>query len=71
MIAHKKGENGAPVLTGAIATLECEIHEDIPGGDHAIIIGRVTNIATEEDVRPPLMFYASAYRKMDMNGSYE
>ena len=70
-IAHEKGENGAPVLTGAIAVLECEIHEDIPGGDHAIIVGRVTHIVTEEDVRPPLMFYASAYRKMDMNGTYE
>ncbi len=70
-IAHENGENGAPVLTGTIASLECELHEDIPGGDHAIILGRVTRIVTDEDVRPPLMFYASAYRKMDMNGSYE
>ncbi len=70
-IAHENGENGAPVLTGALATLECEIHEDIPGGDHAIIVGRVTNIVAEEDVRPPLMFYASAYRKMDMEAEYE
>jgi flavin reductase (DIM6/NTAB) family NADH-FMN oxidoreductase RutF len=70
-ISHEKGENGAPVLTGTIATLECEIHEDIPGGDHAIIVGRVTHIVAEEDVRPPLMFYASAYRKMDMDAEYE
>ena len=67
-IAHEKGENGGPVLSGALASLECEIHEDIPGGDHAIIVGRVTRIVADEDVRPPLMFYASAYRKMDMDG---
>ncbi|MDA0999712.1 MAG: flavin reductase family protein [bacterium] len=70
-IAHAIGENGAPVLEGAIGFLECDTHEELPGGDHTIVVGRVTRIEIEEDVRPPLLFYASAYRKMDMGGSYD
>ena len=70
-IPHEAGENGAPVITGALATLECETHEELSGGDHIIVVGRVTRIITGEDLREPLLFYAGAYRKMDMNGSYE
>ncbi len=70
-IANEAGENGAPVITGALATLECETHEELSGGDHTIVVGRVTRIITGGDIREPLLFYAGAYRKMDMNGSYE
>lgn len=61
-------ENGCPRLAGAISVLECDTHEELPGGDHTILIGRVTRIHTEEEVRPPLLFYGGAYRKMDMDG---
>ena len=70
-IAHEAGENGAPVITGALATLECETHEELSGGDHTIVLGRVTRIITGDALREPLLFYAGAYRKMDMNGSYK
>ncbi len=69
-IAFEAGENGAPLLTGSLAILECEIHEELSGGDHIIVVGRVTKIVTGEGVRPPLLFYAGAYRKMDMDGVY-
>ena len=32
-------EHGAPVLTGALAWLVCELRELRPGGDHEIAIG--------------------------------
>jgi flavin reductase (DIM6/NTAB) family NADH-FMN oxidoreductase RutF len=69
-IAFEVGENGAPLLSGSLANLECETHEELPGGDHLILVGRVTRIVAEEDARPPLLFYAGAYRKMDMDGEY-
>ena len=43
-------------------------------GDHVkgfIAIGHITRIFTDEDFRRPLLFYASAYRKMDMEATYE
>jgi len=65
-IPHEAGENGAPVIRGNIGVLECDLHEEVPGGDHSIFLGRVTGVQIDEAVRPPLLFYASAYRKMDM-----
>ena len=70
-IPHEIGENGSPVLTGNVGVLECDLHEELPGGDHTIVVGRVTRVVLEEEVRAPLLFYGSAYRKMDMGGSYD
>jgi len=70
-IPHENGENGAPVLTGNVGVLECDLHEELPGGDHTIVVGRVTRVVLEEEVRAPLLFYGSAYRKMDMDGAYD
>ncbi len=70
-IPHEIGANGAPLLTGHVGALECDLHEELPGGDHTIVVGRVTRVLLEEEVRPPLLFYASAYRKMDMGGVYD
>ncbi|MDP6461434.1 MAG: flavin reductase family protein [Gemmatimonadota bacterium] len=70
-IPHEPGENGTPLLKGTLGFLECDLHAEHPGGDHSIVVGRVTRVVIEDEVRPPLMFYASAYRKMDMNGAYE
>jgi flavin reductase (DIM6/NTAB) family NADH-FMN oxidoreductase RutF/DNA-binding MarR family transcriptional regulator len=35
------GIGGAPIITGAIATLECSTHAIHDGGDHIIVVGRV------------------------------
>jgi flavin reductase (DIM6/NTAB) family NADH-FMN oxidoreductase RutF len=70
-ISFETGENGMPVLTGTLASLECETHEEFPSGDHTIVVGRVTRVITSDDLRAPLLFYAGAYRKMDMGGTYE
>jgi len=69
-IDFETGENGSPLLSGSLANLECEIHEELSGGDHTIVVGRVTKIIVAEGVHPPLLFYAGAYRKMDMDGVY-
>ncbi|AFR50937.1 flavin reductase-like, FMN-binding protein [Gordonia sp. KTR9] len=47
--------DGLPALRGAIARLVCDIEEIHPGGDHEIVVGRVTH--TVQDERPPLLFY--------------
>ncbi|WP_022720324.1 flavin reductase family protein [Rhodopseudomonas sp. B29] len=40
------GITGAPILSGALATLECEVEEVIARHTHAILIGRVVHTAT-------------------------
>lgn len=56
-------EHGAPVLTGLLASIVCAVHDELEGGDHAIVIGRP--IAGETDLEAePLLFFRSAYRAL-------
>lgn len=40
------GVSGAPVLSGSLATIECELEELLERHTHAILIGRVIHTAT-------------------------
>lgn len=70
-VPHEAGENGSPILKGHIGALECGLHEEYAGGDHSIFLGRVTRVFLPEEVRAPLLFYASAYRKMNMGAAFD
>lgn len=54
---------GHPVLTEALAFLECEISDLYPGGDHTIVLGAVVGTdATQQDW--PLAYYDGDYRRL-------
>jgi 3-hydroxy-9,10-secoandrosta-1,3,5(10)-triene-9,17-dione monooxygenase reductase component len=48
--------DGVPILNGNLATIECEVHEMLEGGDHFIITGLVNNAAYDEK-KAPLLFF--------------
>jgi 3-hydroxy-9,10-secoandrosta-1,3,5(10)-triene-9,17-dione monooxygenase reductase component len=54
------GPGGAPMLTGALATLECEVVAEHPAGDHWIVVGLVDGLRTSR-VGQPLTFFAGAF----------
>jgi 3-hydroxy-9,10-secoandrosta-1,3,5(10)-triene-9,17-dione monooxygenase reductase component len=54
------GPGGSPLLTDALATLECEIVAEHPAGDHWIVVGRVDNLRTAP-IKDPLIFYTGAF----------
>jgi len=54
------GAGGAPLLTGALAALECEIATEHAAGDHWIVVGRVGGLRTSR-VGQPLIFFAGAF----------
>ena len=57
------GPLGVPLLTDALATLECETVAEHPAGDHWIVVGRVEDVRIAP-VDEPLVFFAgtlSAY----------
>ena len=66
-VAHRPGPvTGAPLLDGALATLECRTAAVYDGGDHSIIVGQVTAVTSAEGPpsRGPLMYYAGRYRRL-------
>ena len=63
-VGYRIGENGAPIIDGCLASIQCEVTERADGGDHTIFFGRVLDAAIERDA-PPLLFYQGTYRKLD------
>ncbi len=62
-LVHQRGENGAPLLDGALAYLECTTSQVIDGGDHDVLIGLVTRCTTNDGA--PLIYFDRAYRSLD------
>lgn len=62
-VGYRIGENGAPIIDGCLASIQCEVTEQTDGGDHTIFIGRVLDATSERDA-PPLLFYQGKYREL-------
>jgi flavin reductase (DIM6/NTAB) family NADH-FMN oxidoreductase RutF len=56
-------QTGAPLLVGALAWLECGLHEVYHGGDHSIFLGKVLTSSRGTD-RDALLFFAGAYHQL-------
>ncbi len=56
--------SGAPLMTGAVAQIECTTEAIHDGGDHDILIGRAKTLASSTEGRP-LIFFAGGYRRLD------
>ena len=55
------GATGAPLATGAIAIIECELEEVYPGGDHDLFLGRVVAIRMGDTRKGPLVYHEGGY----------
>ena len=58
------GDNGAPLIRDALVNFECTLQEAIDGGDHTILLGRVTRLVPGKADAAPLVFYAGEYRSL-------
>ncbi len=59
------GQNGAPLVEGTLANFECSLERTLEGGDHTILLGRVTRVITAGgDDSAPLLFFGGAYRQL-------
>jgi flavin reductase (DIM6/NTAB) family NADH-FMN oxidoreductase RutF len=56
------GSTGVPLLPGTVSTMECEVHQILDVGDHAILIGEVLHATCTEG--KPLVYFASGYREL-------
>ncbi|HWH82582.1 MAG TPA: flavin reductase family protein [Burkholderiaceae bacterium] len=59
-----QGHDGVPLIAGALATFECEMHSVLDGGDHRIILGRVLRTTHGEAARPLLFFGGNITRQI-------
>src|SRR5688500_13736428 len=57
------GPLGMPLLHNSLATMECEIVERYPGGDHTIFLGRVESAELVE-AQNPLLYFRGKYQRL-------
>lgn len=65
----KVGASGLPLIVGSIGTLECQVQETLPGGDHTILLGEVLHGFADE--RPPLIYFQAEYRRLAKSNEEE
>lgn len=58
--------NGAPVLEGAVAWIECTTDSITEAGDHYLVMGRIENMDVVNPVAP-LLFFQGGYGKFAMS----
>jgi flavin reductase (DIM6/NTAB) family NADH-FMN oxidoreductase RutF len=63
-VGHRTSAHAVPLLDGAVATLECVLHDIADGGDHRIVIGRVLEVEHPAAHVPPLVFYRGAFSRL-------
>lgn len=66
-VSTRQGFEGAPLLSGALAWIECRSHAKYDGGDHLIIVGHVESLTIRTGADPrPLVFFGGKYRQLDV-----
>jgi flavin reductase (DIM6/NTAB) family NADH-FMN oxidoreductase RutF len=64
-IAHSPGPlTGAPILDGALASMECRTTAVHDGGDHSIVVGEVLGVTERAGEAGPLIYHAGRYRRL-------
>lgn len=61
-VAWETGHFGAPMLTDALANLECRVVQQIQAGTHWIVIGEVENVVCRSG--DPVLYYNGGYRHL-------
>lgn len=57
------GDSGLPIITDSIFSLECNIKNTYPGGDHEILVGEVKHANINEGT--PSIWYQGSFRKFN------
>ncbi len=63
-IEWRSASTGSPVIDGAIAWIDCEIHAVYDGGDHDIVVGLVRELDVDAD-HGPLLFFKGGYGRYE------
>jgi flavin reductase (DIM6/NTAB) family NADH-FMN oxidoreductase RutF len=59
-------ETGMPILSSALAWLDCDLHETVEAGDHRILLGRVraSGVSASPGAVQPLLYFRGKYRTL-------
>lgn len=64
-LGWRRSPNGSPLLDGVVASIDCEIASVLDGGDHDIVVGRVTDLEVRHE-GGPLVFFRGGYGRVSL-----
>lgn len=67
-VSWRPGRTGSPVLAGSVAWIDCEIDKEVDGGDHVIVLGRVLDLAANDEESRPLLFFCGQFGALAKSG---
>jgi 3-hydroxy-9,10-secoandrosta-1,3,5(10)-triene-9,17-dione monooxygenase reductase component len=59
-VQWRPASNGAPLIEGAVASIEASVEFEHGAGDHTIVVAQVTELHASDE-RDPLLFYRGGY----------
>ncbi len=68
-VAWEPSANGAPLLEGAVAWIECTMADLVDAGDHVIALGAVHDLRVVSK-KVPLLFFRGGYGAFEPNASW-
>jgi len=63
-VSWRPAPSGAPIIDDVLTWIDCTIQHVHDGGDHWIVVGRVTALGDQRDARP-LLFYRGRYSQTE------
>lgn len=69
-VAWRPSLQGAPVLDGVVAWIECELWAEYDGGDHTLVAASVIDLGADT-ARTPLLFHRGGYGLQSATGAEE
>lgn len=63
-VRHTPSDRGNPILTAALAWIDCTLHAEYDGGDHTIVVGEVKGMHARDETAP-LVFFRGRYATLD------
>lgn len=64
-VDYRTGEYGQPLLSGALATLECDVVETVGGGTHTVFLAEVRAMSAIDGY--PLAYYRGGFGRLELN----
>jgi flavin reductase (DIM6/NTAB) family NADH-FMN oxidoreductase RutF len=64
----RRGVTGVPILSAALAYLECRVEREVLGGDHQIVLGEVLGLGVQRETAP-LAYFRSGFHRLLPAGS--
>jgi flavin reductase (DIM6/NTAB) family NADH-FMN oxidoreductase RutF len=59
-----RNDRGVPLLSQYHFRFECVLHDEFPGGDHAIVIGAVEELSEHDVSQDPVVWYGRTFRRL-------